>query len=905
MPFIEAPTTFYMGRRYDPEQHKLTDEVVYYDSRDLTTHAVVVGMTGSGKTGLCISLLEEAVLDNIPAIVIDPKGDITNLMLTFPDFKQEDFVPWVNVDDARRSKLSVEEYAADTAQRWKDGLAGWGMVPERVAWLKYAARYSIYTPGSDSGLPVSILASLRAPREGWQPGNEESLREKINGITTALLALVGRNAQPVQDREHVLIANIFEAAWRSGQDLTLEDIILQIQRPPFNKLGVFPLDEYISEKARMKLAMEMNSIVAAPSFQSWLNGDPMDIQSLLYQPDGKPRVSIFYIAHLSEAERQFVITLLLETMHGWMRTLSGTTSLRCLLYIDEMFGYFPPYPRNPPTKEPILRLLKQARAFGIGLVLATQNPADLDYKGLSNAGTWFIGRLQSDQDKERVAAGLQSLATVSDEMNLKDVRTLVSDIEPRVFLMHNVHDQGGPVFLHTRWAMSYLRGPLTRQQVQILMTDQRAKLLSTGAYHVTPSYAYTQAGSAPIGNPKMPMVDASMPPMTLPEMPPSLPEFPAQVAYPETAYAVYGATVPATASAPVPSGSTNMTMRTTNAPSGYSANPPPLSGSVAQYYLPAEISSQQALSLWEQRTNFSAQGYSGLQIAYKPVLLGQATIRYQDAKRRIYTSRVMAYQVPGLERSGLVHWEQYQATPADPRRVSGVPLEQGLYADLPSGLTDQTRLTALKRELGDVLYATATLKIPFNSTLDVYGNPDQDFSAFRAAAQQAARERRDAEVDQVTGKYQSALDKLEEKMRSKTRRLDAEKQELAERKREELFTTGEAILSLLNRRTAYTLSRMSRASLYRKQSKSDIDEFEQMLGDLEQEAAALQEEFQGVVREVNERWAKVATQVEEYTIQPYKKDISVDMFGIGWLPFWYGNINGQSLLLPALSTATV
>jgi hypothetical protein len=905
MPFIEAPTTFYMGRRYDPEQHKLTDEVVYYDSRDLTTHAVVVGMTGSGKTGLCISLLEEAVLDNIPSIVIDPKGDITNLLLTFPDFRADDFVPWVNVDDARRAKMTVEDYAADTAHRWKEGLASWGMVPERVAWLKYAARYSIYTPGSDAGLPVSILASLRAPREGWQPGNEEALREKINGITTALLALIGRDAQPVQDREHVLIANIFEAAWRNGQDLTLEDIILQVQKPPFNKLGVFPLDEYISEKARMKLAMEMNSIVAAPSFQSWINGDPLDIQSLLYQPDGKARVSIFYIAHLSEAERQFVITLLLETMHGWMRTLSGTTSLRCLLYVDEMFGYFPPYPRNPPTKEPILRLLKQARAFGIGLILATQNPADLDYKGLSNAGTWFIGRLQSDQDKERVAAGLQSLVTVSDELNLRDVRTLVSDIEPRVFLMHNIHDQGGPVFVHTRWAMSYLRGPLTRQQVQVLMTEQRAQLFAgSPAYASTPSYAYVQANSAPIVNPKMPVHDPSMPPMTLPEMPPSLPEFPMQTAYPDSAYAAYGATVPA-ASAPLPPGSTNMTTRSANAPPGYSVNPPPLSGSVAQYYLPAEISSQQALATWEQRTNFTAQGYGGLQVAYKPVLLAQATVRYQDAKRRIYTSRVLAYQVPGLERSGLVHWEQYQAPAVDPRRVSGVPFEQGLYADLPPGLTDQQRLTALKRELGDVLYATATLKIPYNSTLDVYGNPDADFSAFRAAAQQAARERRDAEVDQVTGKYQSALDKLEEKMRAKTRRLDAEKQELAERKREELFTTGEAILSLLNRRTAYTLSRMSRASLYRKQSKSDIDEFEQMLADLEQEAAALQEEFQGVVREVNERWAKVATQVEEYTIQPYKKDISVDLFGIGWLPYWYGNMNGQTLLLPALTTATI
>ncbi len=487
MPFIEAPTTFYLGRRYDPESKKLADDVVYYDSRDLTTHAVVVGMTGSGKTGLCINLLEEATLDNIPSIIIDPKGDITNLLLDFPDLRQEDFEPWVNLDDAQRAGMDIGQFAADIAHKWQQGLASWGIVPDRMRWLKFAARYSIYTPGSDAGLPVSILASLRAPRDDWQ-ANAEANREKINGIVTALLALVGLDVQPMQDKEHVLVANIFEYAWQRGQDLTLQDIILQVQKPPFDKLGVFPINDYISERQRQKLALDLNNIVAAPSFQSWLNGDPMDIHSLLYQPDGRPRVSIFYIAHLSESERQFITTLLLENVLGWMRTLSGTTSLRALLYIDEMFGYFPPYPRNPPTKEPLLRLLKQARAFGLGMILATQNPGDLDYKGLSNAGTWFIGRLQSENDKQRVMSGLESLASVNSELSLRDVGKLISDIPPRVFLMHNVHDQGGPTMIHTRWAMSYLRGPLTRQQVQVLMADQKAQL-GAGARQAAPQQA--------------------------------------------------------------------------------------------------------------------------------------------------------------------------------------------------------------------------------------------------------------------------------------------------------------------------------------------------------------------------------------------------------------------------------
>ncbi|HEX2618525.1 MAG TPA: DUF87 domain-containing protein, partial [Phototrophicaceae bacterium] len=508
MPFIEAPTTFYLGRRYNPQTQQLDDDVVYYDSRDLTTHAVVVGMTGSGKTGLCITLLEEAILDNIPAIIIDPKGDITNLLLTFPDLRPEDFQPWVNVDDARRAGLDLPNFAVDVSQRWKDGLQSWGIVPDRLRWLQRAAQYSIYTPGSDAGLPVSILASLAAPKEGWA-GNEEALREKINGITTALLALIGMDAQPVKDKEHVLIANIFENSWKQGISLTLEDIILQVQTPPFNTLGVFPIDKYISEKARFKLSMDLNSIIAAPSFQSWLSGQSLDIQRLLYQPNGRPRISIFYIAHLSEAERMFITTLILENMLGWMRTLSGTTSLRALLYVDEMFGYFPPYPKNPPTKEPMLRLLKQARAFGIGLILATQNPGDLDYKGLSNAGTWFIGRLQSDNDKQRVMDGLQSMATAQDGVGLQEVERMIADIAPRVFLMRNVHDTQGPTLVHTRWAMNYLRGPLTRQQVQLLMAAQRQQLLAETGVNAAPGYV--QRPAAQLTPPSLPGAPASLP----------------------------------------------------------------------------------------------------------------------------------------------------------------------------------------------------------------------------------------------------------------------------------------------------------------------------------------------------------------------------------------------------------
>ncbi len=912
MPFIEAPTTFYLGRRYDPDSKRLTGDVAYYDSRDLTTHAVVVGMTGSGKTGLCITLLEEAILDNIPSIIIDPKGDITNLLLDFPDLRPEDFQPWVNPDDARRAGTDVPQYAADVAHTWAQGLASWGIVPDRMRWLKAAARYSIYTPGSDAGLPISILASLRAPREGWE-ANVEANREKINGIVTALLALVGRDVQPVQDKEHVLVANIFEYAWQRGQDLTLEQIILQVQKPPFDKLGVFPIDDYISEKQRQKLALDLNNIVAAPSFQSWLNGEPMDIQRLLYDANGRPRVSIFYIAHLSENERQFIITLLLENVLGWMNTLSGTTSLRALLYIDEMFGYFPSYPFNPPTKLPLLRLLKQARAFGLGMILATQNPGDLDYKGLSNAGTWFIGRLQSENDKQRVMSGLEALASVDASMNLQDVERLISDVPPRVFLMHNVNDGGNPIMVHTRWAMSYLRGPLTRQQVQILMADQRAQRMARQAAAAPSAVASADPSirQFPDAHSRRPgpgfaaqiaAAQVARPPAAPVYEPPSLPEFPTAPLPPANDPLDY--TVPATPAVashePASTGS-----RALQPPPGYTDHQPPVPTSITQYFLPDEIPSQQAIAAWERKTNFTATGFGGVMLAYRPFLLAQVTVRFQDRKTQIYTTRQHTYLVAGLDRSGIVRWDQAETAPIDSYRLSGEPLaaasltSAAFFGDLAPGLSDARRMTALKREVVDMVYSTKGLQVPYNSTLDLYGNPDADFASFRSQLQQTARERRDAEMDALTARYEKVIDRIDEQQQKKLQRMSSEKRELAKLKREQLFTNVEAGIGLLRGRTAFTLSRMSRASVYKERSQGQLEMAELDVQQLEENKAETVKQYEAAVRELNERWARVATTVEQYQITPYKKDITLDLFGIGWVPFWYAWVNNQPLLLPA------
>ncbi|PID59608.1 MAG: ATP-binding protein [Ignavibacteriae bacterium] len=463
---FEKLGAFYLGKNYDLLSNSIKDEIVLYDSKDLTTHAICVGMTGSGKTGLCIDLLEEAAIDNIPSIIIDPKGDITNLMLTFPELKGENFLPWINKSDAKRKEMSEKEFAESQAQLWKKGLKEWGQDESRIQMLKNSAEFNIYTPGSNAGLSISILDSFKAPPQEIIEDND-IFSDKISSTVSSLLGLLGIDADPLKSKEHILLSNILQHFWLNGENLDLPKIIENVQNPPFNKIGVFNIDSFYKEDARFALAMQLNNILSAPGFQSWLEGEPLDIDKILYSEQGKPRVSIFYTAHLSDSERMFFTSLLLNQVLSWMRMQSGTTSLRALLYIDEIFGYLPPV-ANPPSKKPFLTLLKQARAFGLGLVLATQNPADLDYKSLSNAGTWFLGRLQTERDRKRVLDGLEGASSEgNDFFDRNELDKLLSNLDKRVFLLHNVHEDN-PVVFYTRWAMSYLRGPLTRTQIKSL-----------------------------------------------------------------------------------------------------------------------------------------------------------------------------------------------------------------------------------------------------------------------------------------------------------------------------------------------------------------------------------------------------------------------------------------------------
>jgi phage host-nuclease inhibitor protein Gam len=503
---------FYLGNTYDLETKALQEQQVFYDPDDLTTHAVITGMTGSGKTGLGVIMLEEAALLGIPAIVIDPKGDLTNLLLHFPELLPEDFQPWVDQDAARREGVSVEEAAEKAATLWKNGLASSGLGKSDLEALRDAVEYAVYTPGSDAGLPVSILASFSAPDIPWE-GNREILRERISSTVTALLGLIGmRNIDPVQSKEHILLSNIFEEAWKAGKDLDLATLITHVQSPPFDKLGVFSLDQFYPQKDRFSLAMQLNNFLAAPSFHTWLEGQPLDIGQILWSPSGKPRHSVFYLAHLDDQERMFFVTLLYTAIESWMRTQKGSGSLRVMVYFDEIHGYLPPV-SNPPSKTIILRLLKQARAFGVGLVLATQNPVDVDYKGLSNAGTWMIGRLQTEQDKARLLDGLEGAAPGVDRRSFD---RMISLLGKRVFLLHNVHDSKPKTF-HTRWAMNYLPGPLTRSQIPavnalVKATERAAKRLAAAVLSST-----SEESPAGLGRDVAPVLPGSVPTFYYPD----------------------------------------------------------------------------------------------------------------------------------------------------------------------------------------------------------------------------------------------------------------------------------------------------------------------------------------------------------------------------------------------------
>jgi hypothetical protein len=496
---FEKLGVFYLGRQVDSSSGELTSQPVLYRDRDLTTHAIIVGMTGSGKTGLGIAMLEEAAIDGVGAIVIDPKGDMANLALTFPALLPQDFEPWLDQDELQRKGLSRQEASVGLSKSWTEGLADWGQDGSRVARLKEAADVVIYTPGAQFGRGLSIMRTFAAPAASVA-SQPDLLRERIAGAVSGVLALAGLTVDPLRSREHILLSSILEHSWSQGIDLDLPNLIRQVQSPPFSQLGVFDVESVFSAKDRLELAMALNNLVASPGFSAWTQGDSLDVGKLLRSQSGKPQISVLSLSHLSDAERMFFVTVLLGEVVAWMRSQTGTSSLRGVLYMDEIFGFFPPN-GQPPSKKPMLTLLKQARAFGLGVVLSTQNPVDLDYKGLANAGTWFVGRLQTERDKLRLLDGLEgAIASSGQAFDRAELDRMLSGLGNRVFLMNNVHDDG-PTLFQSRWALSYLRGPMSREQIQRISASDSGNKAVGGAPIALDSKALPTSIAAASGRP--------------------------------------------------------------------------------------------------------------------------------------------------------------------------------------------------------------------------------------------------------------------------------------------------------------------------------------------------------------------------------------------------------------------
>lgn len=838
MALIEKLGSFYLGKEYDLATKKLSDALVNYDARDLTTHAVCVGMTGSGKTGLCIDLLEEAALDGVPAILIDPKGDITNLLLTFPDLRPEDFLPWVNPDDARRKGMTPEDFAAAQAKQWRDGLASWDEGPDRIRALKAAADFAIYTPGSEAGLPVSIISSFNKPDLDWDT-EDEALRERIQGTVSALLGLAGIEADPVRSREHILLSTLIENAWRRGEQMDLAKLIMGVQKPPFQQVGVLNLEAFFPEKDRFGLAMALNNIIASPSFASWLKGDPLDIAALLYTPEGKPRHSIFYIAHLSDAERMFFVTILLESFISWMRSQPGTTSLRALVYMDEVFGYFPPS-ANPPSKRPMLTLLKQARAFGCGIVLTTQNPVDLDYKGLTNAGTWFIGKLQADRDKQRLLDGLEGV--MANAGTLSDVKVLdktISSLESRTFLMHDVN-LGAPLVFQTRWAMSYLRGPLTRQQVKQLMADRKPA-----------------AAVAPARKP---------------------------VAGTGAAVASAGGAAPAAPAAPVAGA--------VAAAAGLSAMAPAAPPGVNQVYLPVSVREGDAVRTVQAQAGAGFKA-TGQQLVCEPALVGLASVTFVDKKTGLNETNDVALMLPVDPQASVIDWRASQPVSVTDRDLATEPPVGAMFAGgIPSSLSASRALTRLQTDLADYLYRTQAFTLLNNPTLKLFAKPGENERDFRARCQQVAREQRDQAVDDVRAKYETKLQRLSDQKAKEEQELASDKAQLQGRVSEEILTgldTVAGMFGLFGTRRRNSLSGVSRvASKQRMQARAraDVQESEEAIKKMEADLADLKSQMEAEMSATTDVWAKAADDVKEVRVAPRKSDVDVHLVALAWAPSW-------------------
>ncbi len=792
---FEKLGALYLGRLVDETSFAPRQDLLLYDSRDLTTHAVCLGMTGSGKTGLCLGLIEEAAIDGVPVLAIDPKGDLGNLLLTFPDLRPADFLAWVDAGEAARKGLSLDEHAARTAQLWRDGLAQWGQDGERIARLKAAADVAIYTPGSSAGLELNVLRSFAAPLAAVRD-DAESLRERVSATASGVLGLLGMDADPVRSREHILLANLLDRAWREGRDADLGMLIREIQTPPFERVGVLDVETFFPARERTSLSLALNNLLASPGFAAWLAGEPLDVARLLWTPDGRPRVSILSIAHLSDAERMFFVTLVLNEVVAWMRGQAGTSSLRAVVYMDEVFGFLPPV-AAPPSKLPLLTLLKQARAFGVGVVLATQNPVDLDYKALSNAGTWLLGRLQTERDVARVLDGLQG-ATVSAGAGFDRaaMQSLLGGLRKRMFLMHNVHDDA-PVVFESRWAMSYLAGPLTRAQIQTLMAPRR--------------------GSA----------------------------------------------------RPEPDGGTALPARAARATGVRPVVPAAAGESVLR---PARAAGVGTVPL------------------YRPALYGVARVRFAERGADLDAWKEVRTLAPLDDDTAADPWDKPYVLDHDPAMEGDVP-EIGEFAPLPALAGRAASYTQWAKGLADHLYRRHTLRLFRCPMVRLTSRLDEGRGDFVARVRQALREARDVELARLQSRYAPRLAALQERARRAEERVRREEAQLKQQKVQSAISVGTTVLGALFGRKTISASTLGRATAAARgvgraaREREDVARARDEQERLEQQIAALEQEFEEESARLRDPAAALEDLIEEVEIRPRKSDIAVARLQLVWTPW--------------------
>ena len=845
---------FYLGKRV--EAGKVTDDMVLVRGNDLSTHAVIVGMTGSGKTGLGVALIEEALIDGIPVIAIDPKGDLGNLLLTFPDFRADDFRPWVSAAEAAAKGLSVDDYAQQQATQWREGLAEWGQTPDRVTRLIDAADRRIYTPGSTAGTALSMLSSFKAPGPGVA-ADSELLGDRIEAAVSGLLTLIGIEPDPVASREHVLLANIFRHHWMHGNDVSLETLVAGIQNPPFEQVGLLALEAFFPRSDRFQFTVRLNQLVAAPGFETWLRGEPLDAQRLLFTRDGRPRLSVVSISHLSDAERMFAVTSLLNEIISWMRSQPGTSALRAVLYMDEVFGFLPPV-ANPPSKKLFLTLLKQARAYGLSTILSTQNPVDLDYKAVSNAGTWFIGRLQTERDKARLLDGMSTVGQATDLAALSDT---ISGLDKRQFVLHSVHERERMVFT-TRWVMSYLAGPMTRDQIRQLTAASEAGEIHapTAASEGDRSPVRTAASDGDQINGRPPVSDGD------------------QIRTPAASHDDgVGSSTSASEDDRIGSSASASRASSSSAP----AAPPAHGGarrgaSGSKPVLPPSITE---VFLADPPTGASAA-------TYEPVLFGRVRVMISDAKAGVREERLLHFEIDEPANHNDPGWNRAAMAEANAVQLATSPPTGSTFIVPPAALQSPDRFKTWSAALKDYVERTQTVELLTSPSAGLTSEPGESEAAFRIRVRQLGRERRDKELDAVRPKFEKRVRTLEDRLQRATHAIEREAQQAGQAKLNTTIAVGQTLLGALFGRRGSSFSRAgtaARSASRIAKEAADVERAQEKADRVEEELRELREDMEMALEEIRDRYEEdeaFATTV----IRPRPSDVDVLQIGVLWRP---------------------